>query len=54
MLHRSKEKARIVPARPSRVRAKVRANEAFGMWKDRKDLRSVPKVVRTLMQSRFS
>ena len=52
MLHRGKEKARIVPARPSRVRAQVRANKAFGLWKDRNDLRNVAKFVRTLRRSR--
>jgi prevent-host-death family protein len=53
VLHRGKEKARIMPVRPPRIRAKVSANEAFGMWKDRKDLGNVPKFVRTLRQSRF-
>ena len=42
-----------MPVLPPRIRAKVSANEAFGMWKDRKDLGNVPKFVRTLRQSRF-
>jgi len=53
VLHRGKEKARIMPVRPPRVRANVLANEAFGMWKDRKDLTNVPKFLKTLRQSRF-
>jgi prevent-host-death family protein len=53
VLHRGKEKARIVPVRSLRTGAKVRASEAFGMWKDRKDLNNVPKFVRKLRQSRF-
>jgi prevent-host-death family protein len=51
--YRGKEKARITPVLASPVRAEVRANEAFGMWKDRKDLSNVPKFVRTLRQGRF-
>ena len=53
VLHRGKEKAQIVPVPPPRIRAKVRANKAFGMWKDRKDLSNVQKFVRTLRQGRF-
>jgi len=53
VFQRGKEKARILPALPSRLRTKVRASDAFGMWKDRKDLSNVPKFVRTLRQSRF-
>jgi len=53
VLYRGKEKARITPVLASPVRAEVHAHEAFGMWKDRKDLSNVPKFVRTLRQSRF-
>jgi prevent-host-death family protein len=53
VLYRGKEKARIMPVLSTPVRAEVRTNEAFGMWKDRKDLSSVPKFVRTLRQGRF-
>ena len=52
VLCRGKEKARITPI-PSSRGAEVRANAAFGMWKDRKDLSNVPKFVRTLRQGRF-
>jgi prevent-host-death family protein len=54
VFHRGKEKAQIIPARPSRVRARVRANDAFGMWKDRKDMGNVARYVRTLRKRRFS
>jgi prevent-host-death family protein len=53
VLHRGKEKARIIAARPPRIRPKVRASGAFGMWKDRTDLRDVPKYVRMLRQGRL-
>lgn len=53
VLHRGKEKAQITPVRSPSLSAKIRANEAFGMWKDRKDLSNVPKFVRMLRKSRF-
>jgi prevent-host-death family protein len=53
ILQRGKEKALITPVRPSSIRAKVKANEAVGMWKDRKDLSNVGVFVRTLRQGRF-
>jgi prevent-host-death family protein len=53
ILHRGKEKARILPLARSRGRAKLRTSEAFGLWKDRKDVKDVPAFVRRLRKSRF-
>jgi len=52
VLRRGKEKARIVPPASKRSVAKLATPEAFGMWKDRKDLRDVAAYVRKLRQPR--
>ena len=52
VLHRGKEKARIVPLEVKRDSAKLRTSEAFGLWKSRKDLRDVGAYVRKLRQPR--
>jgi len=52
VLHRGKEKARIVPPSTKRNTAKLATPEAFGMWKGRKDLRDVAAYVRKLRQPR--
>ena len=53
VLHRGKEKAQIIPARKPKDLPTVRSDEAFGMWKDRKDLGNVSKFVRALRKGRF-
>jgi antitoxin (DNA-binding transcriptional repressor) of toxin-antitoxin stability system len=52
VLHRGKPKARIV-AEPEKAITNVRSSNAFGMWKDRKDLKDVKKFVRNLRKGRF-
>jgi len=54
ILHRGKEKAWLYPAslrRPSSISATN--HPAFGLWKDRKDLRQVERFVRKLRKGRF-
>jgi antitoxin (DNA-binding transcriptional repressor) of toxin-antitoxin stability system len=52
LLYRGKPKARIVPI-GQELGAKLAEAEVFGMWKDRKDLRTVPGYVRKLRQGRL-
>jgi prevent-host-death family protein len=52
VLYRGKEKARIVPSSPARRVTNLREHRAFGMWKNRKDLADVPRVVRELRKGR--
>lgn len=52
VLHRGKEKARIVPPAAKRAAPKLRTPEAFGLWKNRKDLQDVGAYVRKLRQPR--
>jgi prevent-host-death family protein len=54
VLHRGKEKARLVPIETSSRRRKPAADPAFGMWKTRKDLKDVSAYVRELRKPRFS
>ena len=53
ILHRGKEKGVIYPspAQPNRV-ITVTQHPAFGMWKDREDLKDVDEVVRNLRKGR--
>jgi prevent-host-death family protein len=37
VFHRGKAKARLVPIETKPARSKLRADEAFGLWKDRAD-----------------
>jgi len=53
VLYRGKPKARILPIARKAGEAKLAEAEAFGMWKDRKDLRNVPGYIRKLRQGRF-
>ena len=48
VLHRGKAKARLVPIEADPARRKLRAHEAFGLWKDREDLTDVSAFVRKL------
>jgi prevent-host-death family protein len=53
VLYRGKEKARLMPL-PRGVRgANLIPGKAFGMWKDRRDLRDVSGYVRKLRRGRF-
>jgi antitoxin (DNA-binding transcriptional repressor) of toxin-antitoxin stability system len=52
VLHRGKAKAQLVPIETQTARGKLRAQEAFGLWKDREDLRDVSAFVRKLRQPR--
>ena len=53
VLYRGKEKARIVPIAGRRKTRNIRSDEAFGLWKDREDLRRVRPYVRRLRQGRI-
>ena len=54
VLHRGKEKARILPLPSKKQRTSLRTDEAFGLWKDRKDMRNVAAFVRNIRKGRFS
>ena len=53
VLHRGQEKACLVPVDTKPERRKSSADEAFGMWKSRKDLEDVAEHVRKLREPRF-
>ena len=53
VLYRGKEKARIVPPPSNKQRSGLRTDKAFGLWKDRKDMRNVATVVRNMRKGRF-
>ena len=50
--YRGKAKAKIVPLSSSKAAA-LRAGDAFGLWKDRKDMSDVSAYVMKLRKSRF-
>ena len=52
VLYRGKPKAKIVPISGKRNRARIRDHPAFGMWKDRKDMRNPTAWVRNIRQGR--
>jgi len=52
ILHRGKEKGVIYPTAPSDSGLSVEQHPAFGMWKDRDDLKNVDQAVRTLRKGR--
>jgi len=53
ILYRGREKARLCPVSGRKDRAvSVAEHAAFGMWKDRADLRQVAQVVRRLRKGR--
>jgi prevent-host-death family protein len=54
VLYRGKEKARILPPPSEKQRTSLRTDEAFGLWKDRKDMRNVAAFVRNIRKGRFS
>jgi prevent-host-death family protein len=53
VLYRGKAKARILPISEKRNDAKVKEHPAFGMWKDRRDMRDPKAYVRKLRQGRL-
>jgi len=55
IFYRGKKKGVIYPA-PNRRKRKgsVKEHPAFGMWKNRRDLRDVGKAVRVLRKERFN
>ncbi len=53
VLHRGKEKARLVPTETTGPKCHPSEDPAFGMWKDRTEMRHVSKYVRTLRKRRF-
>ncbi len=52
ILHRGKEKGIIYPATPKQNKLPVEQHPAFGMWKDRGDLKDVDRAVRALRKGR--
>jgi len=52
VLYRGKAKAQIVPLSSSKA-AGLRTGEAFGLWKDRKDMGDVSAYVMKLRRPRF-
>jgi antitoxin (DNA-binding transcriptional repressor) of toxin-antitoxin stability system len=52
VLYRGKEKARLTPIAGEKKGSLV-SDPAFGMWKDRADLKDVPAYVRKLRRGRF-
>ena len=52
VLYRGKEKARLTPVAGEKKTSLV-SHAAFGMWKDRADLKNVPAYVRQVRRGRF-
>jgi prevent-host-death family protein len=50
---RGREIARIVPNRPTAKAASIKNSPAFGIWKDRADMRDPSAYVRRLRKGRF-
>lgn len=53
VLYRGRAKAQILPVAEKRGAARLDASPAFGLWKDREDLREVSGYVRRLRRGRF-
>lgn len=53
VLYRGKEKARLIPLPVGDRGANLIPGKAFGMWRDRRDLRDVSGYVRKLRRGRF-
>jgi prevent-host-death family protein len=53
VLYRGKEKAIIQPIPSKRLRPKISTDEAFGIWKDRKDIKDVTGFLGRLRKSRL-
>lgn len=55
ILYRGRKKGVLYPAKGNGGRKKtVSEHPAFGMWKDRRDLRDVKKFVRNLRKGRYN
>jgi antitoxin (DNA-binding transcriptional repressor) of toxin-antitoxin stability system len=52
VLYRGREKALLTPL-PQSIERKASADPAFGVWKNRGDMRDVSTVVRELRQGRY-
>ncbi len=52
VLYRGKPKAKIVPILEKRKGAKISDHPAFGMWKDREDMRDPAAYVRKIRRGR--
>ena len=53
VLYRGKEKARLTPVGVREKKEPLASNPAFGMWKDRADLKDVSAYVRRIRRGRF-
>jgi antitoxin (DNA-binding transcriptional repressor) of toxin-antitoxin stability system len=53
LLYRGRPKGIILPVGGSKARGKVTDDPAFGMWKDRKDMKDVDAFVRSLRKARY-
>ncbi|MCX5673964.1 MAG: type II toxin-antitoxin system Phd/YefM family antitoxin [Planctomycetota bacterium] len=53
LLYRGRPKGIIRPVGGTKARGKVRDDPAFGMWKDRKDMKDVDAFVRSLRKDRY-
>jgi len=54
LLYRGRTKGIIMPAPRKKGAVKVCDHPAFGMWKDRKDMKDVDAFVRSLRKARYS
>ena len=54
ILHRGKEKARLMPIENKIPKLHPSEDPAFGMWKSRPEMRDVRNYVRTLRKPRFN
>jgi len=52
VLYRGKPKAKIVPISEKATLARIMKHPAFGMWKDREDMRDPAAYVRKIRQGR--
>lgn len=52
LLYRGKKKALLVPVEEKKNRQPVWKQPAFGMWKDRKDMKDVDQYIRLLRRTR--
>jgi hypothetical protein len=50
---RGRDNAQKLPLGPKRGGREITSSEAFGMWKDRPNLRSVSRYARELRRARF-
>ena len=53
LFYRGRPNGIIQPLAGTKARGKVRDDPAFGMWKDRKDMKDVDAFVRSLRKDRY-